>query len=106
VLDSDEASERRLARTRALTDLARLEKRAADKSGAELPLSSRQLEIVMAVVRHGRVQAAAAALGVSRNSVYVGLRRAVWRLGLSDIDELLAMARDRAWPFHEGERVP
>jgi DNA-binding NarL/FixJ family response regulator len=56
-------------------------------------LTSKQRELLQALVDAPSVSAAATALGVSRSNVYASLRRVGRKVGVGDVSELLRTLR-------------
>ena len=65
-----------------------------DTTAVEGELTSKQRELLTALLAAPSVSAAAADLGMSRSNVYASLRRVGRKLGVSDVSELLRLLRD------------
>jgi DNA-binding response OmpR family regulator len=118
-----EPEQRKAAQQRGLTSLARIERNAAGgaapsgvrprlsrlehtPSGARVvsatppvtaiqgELTSKQRDLLGALVTAPSVSAAAETLGMSRSNVYASLRRVGRKLGVTDVSELLRLLRD------------
>ncbi len=59
----------------------------------DVELTTKQRELLAALLAAPSVSAAALSLGMSRSNVYAGLRRIAHRAGVADVSELLRLLR-------------